>query len=364
MEREDVMSTTEEETRRTFTADERKNAASSGAAMPDGSFPIHNTSDLKNAIKLAGNAKDPAAARAHIKKRARALGASSMIPDDWGQQQEDGKNSADPPRDELVRAVMEGGVELRASDGDGRLGTLFGHFAKFNQWTKIDSAYEGKFYEQCAPGTFQKTFNENRHNMRSLFNHGKDPQVGDKVLGPIEVLREDDVGAYYEVPLLDTSYNRDLIPGLEHGLYGASFRFRVHRQKIDKTAQRTEMNPDGLPQRTLTEVSVKEFGPVTFPAYEGATAGMRSMTDEFMLANLLSDPQRLARLVDYMPRESGTSEPTEYDGEADAPPETRRAARPPLSGRRGHTGTPLYGAQRRSAPTWVLPCPGTRSPSV
>jgi HK97 family phage prohead protease len=347
-----------EETRRTFTADERKNAAKTGAAMPDGSFPIHTAADLKNAIHLAGNAKDPEAARAHIKKRAKALGATDMLPKSWmSDSEQEQKNSAEPPRDELVRAVFDGGVELRApEDHDGRLGTLAGHFARFSQWTTIDSAYEGKFREQIAPGAFKKTFSENRSSMRALFQHGKDPQVGDKPLGPIEVLREDDVGAYYEVPLLDTSYNRDLIPGLEAGLYGASFRFRVLRQKIDKRPQRTDVNLEGLPERTVSEASVKEFGPVTFPAYDGATAGMRSMTDEFIMANLLRDPDRLRRLVDYMPREEPDADtPTEYDVEQDAPPETRRARRAPASGRRGNVGTPLYGAQRKAKPTWLLP---------
>ena len=347
-----------DETRRTFTADERKNAAKTGAAMPDGSFPIHTTEDLKNAIHLAGNAKDPAAAKAHIKKRAKALGATNLLPKSWmSDSEQEQKNSAEPPRDELVRAVFEGGVELRSPDDrDGRLGTLAGHFATFNRWTTIDSAFEGKFREQIAPGAFKKTFDENRSSMRALFQHGKDPQVGDKPLGPIEVLREDDVGAYYEVPLLDTSYNRDLIPGLEAGLYGASFRFRVLRQKLEKRPPVSDANRDGLPERTVAEASVKEFGPVTFPAYDGATAGMRSMTDEFIMANLLRDPERLRRLVDYMPREQMDDDtPTGYDDELDAPPETRRPLAPPVSGRRGNVRVPLYGARKRERPTWLLP---------
>jgi HK97 family phage prohead protease len=81
--------------------------------------------------------------------------------------------------------------------------------------------------ERIAPGAFTKTFRENKNNMAVLFQHGRDPQIGDKVLGPILVLHEDNRGAYYEVPLIDTSYNRDLIAGLEANLYGASFRFKV-----------------------------------------------------------------------------------------------------------------------------------------
>lgn len=69
--------------KRDFSADERDAAASEGVAMPDGSFPIKSEADLKNAIRLAGNAKDPAAAKAHIVKRAKALGRTDLIPDSW-----------------------------------------------------------------------------------------------------------------------------------------------------------------------------------------------------------------------------------------------------------------------------------------
>lgn len=68
---------------RDFNAGERKKAAGKGQALKDGSFPIKTEADLKNAIRLAGKAKDPAAARAHIKKRASALGLSKLIPDSW-----------------------------------------------------------------------------------------------------------------------------------------------------------------------------------------------------------------------------------------------------------------------------------------
>ncbi len=52
-------------------------------ALPDGSFPIENKSDLKNAISAYGRAKNKARAKAHIIKRAKALGATNMLPDDW-----------------------------------------------------------------------------------------------------------------------------------------------------------------------------------------------------------------------------------------------------------------------------------------
>jgi hypothetical protein len=83
----------------------------------------------------------------------------------------------------------------------------------------------------------------------------------------------------YEVPLLDTSYNRDLAPGLRAGAYGSSFRFNVLADDFNPKAARSAHNPQGLPERTVRELTMAEFGPVTFPAYAGATAGMRSLTD-------------------------------------------------------------------------------------
>lgn len=70
--------------KREFTAEQRQSAEDKGHAMPGGGFPIENVSDLKNAIRAVGRAKDPAAAKAHIKRRAKALGQSDLIPDSWG----------------------------------------------------------------------------------------------------------------------------------------------------------------------------------------------------------------------------------------------------------------------------------------
>lgn len=51
----------------------------SGVAMADGSFPIRNRSDLERAVRALGRAKNPDAAKAHIRKRARALGAEAWL---------------------------------------------------------------------------------------------------------------------------------------------------------------------------------------------------------------------------------------------------------------------------------------------
>jgi len=77
--------------KRDFTADQRKTLATNGAAMSNGSYPIENAADLKNAIHAVGRGKAPhAEIQAHIKKRAKALGAEDQLPDEWKVNKEDG----------------------------------------------------------------------------------------------------------------------------------------------------------------------------------------------------------------------------------------------------------------------------------
>jgi phage head maturation protease len=200
-----------------------------------------------------------------------------------------------PPRENLYRAINDIGLERSA---DGGMPTLTGHVAVWDQWTEIRSAVEGNFMERFSPTSMVKTLTE--RTPKVLFDHGKDPTVGNKVLGPIRSVSPDAYGAAYAVSLLDTSYNRDLIPGLEAGLYGSSFRFRVLQEDYVSRPSRSEYNPRGLPERTVTEAQVMEFGPVTFPAYAGATAGVRSITDTMLEKQLLGGDEMLERLADMI----------------------------------------------------------------
>jgi len=53
--------------------------------MPDGSYPIPDKDALRRAIQAIGRAPEEkrAAVKAHIKRRAKALGAMDMVPDGW-----------------------------------------------------------------------------------------------------------------------------------------------------------------------------------------------------------------------------------------------------------------------------------------
>lgn len=234
--------------------------------------------------------------------------------------------------DILFRGRFDGApaLALRATDGgDGDGTTLFGHFAMYDQWYEINSWIEGNFVERFALGAFRKTMKENRAGMVVAFDHGYDATIGDKPLGPIEELREEDEGPYYEVPLYDTDYNRDFILPVLQGRtidgrrfgsgLGASHRFRVVKDEWNMAPKPSEYNPDGIAERTVREVRLFEFGPVVYPANPGATAGVRCLTDHFHDRHR----ERAVRsgLIPPTPAALGTGE-----GETDEPPEHSEAS--------------------------------------
>lgn len=193
-----------------------------------------------------------------------------------------------PPRDNLVRSMLT--TEFRAvtdeeqDPGDGRLGTLFGRMATFGVWAEVNSQVEGHFMERVAPGAFTKTFKENRSRMQVIFDHGLDRAIGRKPLGPLEQILEDERTIDYQSALLDTSYNKDLLPALRAGLMGSSYRFDTIKDSWRRRPGKSEHNPQGLPERTVLEAKVIELGPTPFPVYAETSAGVRSLTDEYMAA--------------------------------------------------------------------------------
>lgn len=66
-----------------MTQAERDEGAKTGNALPDGSYLIRNKRELRNAINLRNHGDQPRAKiYAHIRKRAKALGATDLLPDE------------------------------------------------------------------------------------------------------------------------------------------------------------------------------------------------------------------------------------------------------------------------------------------
>lgn len=181
-----------------------------------------------------------------------------------------------PPR-EGYRAISFPSEFRDTADGDGH--RIVGHFSRFNVFNEIRSVVEGTFVEKIAPGAYRKTLAE--HTPRVLFQHGRDPQIGDKPIAAPEVLREDETGPYYEAQLFP-SVPALIVDGLRAKQYGVSYRFEVVREDWNPNTERKRSldNPNGLPERIIREAKVHEFGPVTFPADAGADVAVRSITDD------------------------------------------------------------------------------------
>ena len=209
--------------------------------------------------------------------------------------------SADYPTENLVRGWVAPQTVTRSDDKADAPRVLHGEFAVFDRWTEISSMFEGNFLERIAPGAFDDTIANDLSRVKVLFDHGHDGQLGNKPLGKIRSVESTDTGVSYAVDLIDTDYNRDfIIPAAEAGLLGASFRMAVRGNEWVDPSAPSERNPKMLPERTITDISLYEFGPVTFPAYADATAGLRSRSDEF-LSYIVNDALFLQR---YMERTS------------------------------------------------------------
>ena len=102
---------------REFSPEKRKQLAQEGKALPDGSFPIVTVGDLKNAISAAGRASNRAVAIRHIKRRARALGATDQLPEDWSETKQEAEPMAEPetqePQAEPIVAPVEELTQMR-----------------------------------------------------------------------------------------------------------------------------------------------------------------------------------------------------------------------------------------------------------
>ena len=74
--------------------------------------------------------------------------------------------------------------------------------------------------------------------------------------------------------LPNTTLGRDVAELLRRGdISGSSFGFRTISDEWSES-------DDGYPLRTLTEVALRDVGPVVFPAYTSTEASLRSLADD------------------------------------------------------------------------------------
>jgi HK97 family phage prohead protease len=137
-----------------------KKMAANGQAMPDGSYPIADGEDLHNAIHAVGRGGGSHnAIRKHIMARAKTLGMSQMIPDNW---KADGSivgaNSA-------RAALLSGSRERRRHVAECEIRSTSSGLLHFEGvFVRFDDPYEvtdrfGTFTETVDPRALQRSLN-------------------------------------------------------------------------------------------------------------------------------------------------------------------------------------------------------------
>jgi HK97 family phage major capsid protein/HK97 family phage prohead protease len=188
----------------------------------------------------------------------------------------------------MTHEYIQRNVEFRAadtSDSDGR--NLEGYAAVFGADTEINS-WEGRFTETIVPGAFRKTLRERKGKIMMQWNHGGDSRVGHTPIGHYTELVEDDHGLKVKGRLFDNDLVEPIRQAIEAGaVTGMSFKFRVLRDDWHDVAGK-RVKPDDLYQllydagergplrRSIKEIQLFEAGPVSTPAYDQTSVGVRS----------------------------------------------------------------------------------------
>jgi uncharacterized protein len=156
---------------------------------------------------------------------------------------------------------------------EGKSSVIQGYAALFDVETEI-RGYWGAFKESVAPGAFAKSIRDNRR-VVSLFNHDSNILLGSTSGGTLRI-KEDDKGLFMEVEPPDTQVGRDVVESIRRGdVQGQSIMFEIVGEEWTFAQKKGEMD-----SRRITDVILWECGPVTFPAYEQTSVGLRSASEE------------------------------------------------------------------------------------
>lgn len=127
----------------------------------------------------------------------------------------------------------------------------------------------GGVKERIMPGAFDEVLKAGP-DVRALFNHDPNNLLG-RVSASSLRLSTDERGLRYEIDPPDTQAGRDVLTLVRRGdLQGSSFSFEWARD-----GDRWSKEDDFEIHEIIRFGGLFDVGPVTFPAYEGTTAGVR-----------------------------------------------------------------------------------------
>ena len=170
------------------------------------------------------------------------------------------------------RFVGQDQAEVRVEEKTKGKPEIVGYAAVFYREDDPGTEYElwTDMRERIMPGAFDRAIKEG-DDARALFNHDPNQILGRRSAKTL-ALDADDKGLLYRAMPPKTTTASDVLANIEAGnLQGSSFAFQVTDQEF-----RTENDVD---IREITGVRLYDVGPVTFPAYEATTTGVRSADD-------------------------------------------------------------------------------------
>ena len=166
-------------------------------------------------------------------------------------------------------------IEKRAADQPPR---IVGYGAVFYNASDPGTEYRwqgwiGEYRERIMPGCFDRAIRED--DVRGLFNHDANCVLGRTSAGTMS-LSLDKTGLLYDINPPDTTIGRDVVESIRRGdLTGSSFAF------IPTEIRWTELteSDDTILIREIMAAQLFDVGPVTYPAYESSTTGVRAAGD-------------------------------------------------------------------------------------
>lgn len=165
-------------------------------------------------------------------------------------------------------------TEVRAAGGSGDADPLRieGYASVFNQPAQLPD-----FREVIKPGAFTRSVSQGA-DVVCLFNHDPNQVLGRTKNGTLR-LRQDAKGLHYTCDLPNTQHARDLHTSIARGdISECSFAFKIPDGGQEWTEER---DADGtyFVQRAISDVTVKDVSPVTYPAYSGTNVSARSCAE-------------------------------------------------------------------------------------
>ncbi len=162
--------------------------------------------------------------------------------------------------------------EIEVREGDG--GTVIaGRAAPFNQWSQELRSRNRRFRERIAPTAFDRALGGG--DVLALWQHDPGMPLARTRAGTLR-LWKDDTGLRFEMaPEMATTWGSSAVAAVRSGLVDAmSFGFRASAAGMSEVRSN-----DDVYERTLHDVDLREISLVTFPAYPGTAALVRSETD-------------------------------------------------------------------------------------